>query len=232
MNNFFYDDTTVFNQYLDRANKLKQEILSSPNTQFDIKGQTYYISNSGDDNNNGKTYETPIKTIARLHQIDLQPGDAVCFKRGDIWRELLLTKQGVTYTAYGEGEKPILVRSPENGADKTKWKNVGGNVWEYQTVFDLDVGTLVFNHGEAHTTKWLVYKNADTQMQDYRTKTLWDGPETMTTDLDMWHNNSGHSGTDYKVYIYSEENPGKRFKSIEFLQKENKTLIADKFNKK
>jgi hypothetical protein len=226
MNNFFYDDTTVFNQYLDRANKLKQEILSSPNTQFDIKGQTYYISNSGDDNNNGKTDETPIKTIARLHQIDLQPGDAVCFKRGDIWRELLLTKQGVTYTAYGEGEKPRIFGSI-SGIGKDKWtKTDKENVWVFSDEIpsDRDVGNICINGGELWGIK--VSRNRFNRAPD--SKVVFNGRnrfysgghdffgyQDLKNDLEFFHDWRNN-----KLYLYcADGNPGECFESMELARK-------------
>ena len=54
-----------------------------------------------------------------------KPGDVVYFQRGDIWRgTVLFCREGVTYSAYGEGEKPIITSSPENGAGAEKWQLV------------------------------------------------------------------------------------------------------------
>lgn len=84
MKNFYYDDGTVMKEYLDRANALKESIINSPNTDFDIKGKKYYISNSGCDLSDGLSPEACIKTIEKLHSIELLPGDAIYFKRGDL----------------------------------------------------------------------------------------------------------------------------------------------------
>ena len=40
------------------------------------------------------------------------------FRRGDIWRGRILTKAGVTYSAYGRGEKPRIYGSPYDAAKK------------------------------------------------------------------------------------------------------------------
>lgn len=50
----------------------------------------------------------------------LKSGDAVFFERGGLWRGYLDCAEGVTYSAYGQGEKPRIYGSPENGADPNK----------------------------------------------------------------------------------------------------------------
>ena len=92
MKNFYHDDGTVMKEYLDRANALKKSILNSPNTEFDINGTKYYISADGNDENDGKSPETAIATIAHLADIELLPGDAVYFRSGDTCRDLLNLK--------------------------------------------------------------------------------------------------------------------------------------------
>ena len=54
----------------------------------------------------------------------LQSGDAVLFRRGDLFRGNLKTFSGVIYGAYGEGEKPIISASEENGAVESNWSLV------------------------------------------------------------------------------------------------------------
>lgn len=57
-------------------------------------GTAYYVSNDGDDNNDGLTPETAWRTLDKVSEscgfdgnAILQPGDAVFFRRGDIFRE-------------------------------------------------------------------------------------------------------------------------------------------------
>lgn len=79
-------------------------------------GTTYYISDSlGNDENDGLSEETPWKTIERLATVSLTAGDTVRFKSGDIWYGAFeLDVSGgekdnpITFTSYGEGEKPSL----------------------------------------------------------------------------------------------------------------------------
>ena len=213
--------TTDVSEYRSATEKRIEEIKNTPNMEIPKNATVYYLSNKGHDTNNGKSPEQAWESLERLADIDLKPGDYVLFERGSYFRGSFSTKTGVTYSAYGVGEKPIICASPEDGADPSKWTNVGGNVWVYETPFSKDVGTIVYNHGEAYSVKWLVYQNADGQMQEFKNKTIWFGYESMFGDLSMWHNNYGYSGTDYKVYVYSNKNPGERFDSIEFLIRNN-----------
>lgn len=95
-------------------------------------GTAYYVSNDGDDMNDGRTPETAWRTLDRVldangyyGRTDLQPGDAVFFRRGDTFR-MNETQEGhfdiivsnLTFSTYGEGDKPIITGSSENGAER------------------------------------------------------------------------------------------------------------------
>src|SRR5512139_2393707 len=79
---------------------------------------TYYVSTSGSDSNNGFTTGAPFKTIAKVNSLNLQQGDKVLFKCGDVWRGemLMITKSGVSgnpivfgsYPTSDCANKPIL----------------------------------------------------------------------------------------------------------------------------
>lgn len=76
-------------------------------------GTKYYVSTSGSDENDGKSPETPIKTLQKASEITLEPGDGLFFKRGDTWKgeQLVIRSSGtkdnpIYVSAYGEGEKP------------------------------------------------------------------------------------------------------------------------------
>ncbi len=124
------------------------EIRSTPNTEFSgIKGTTYYVSSSdGSDGNDGKSPEKPFKTATHAG-LYAKNGDLVLFKRGDTWRERWTAVSGVTYSAYGEGEKPIF-----NGnlfgdvANEKYWSLVEGtnNIWKFSEGTS-DVGNIVVN---------------------------------------------------------------------------------------
>lgn len=134
---------------LDRADLLRQTILNTP-TEIVVTGTSYYVSNSGDDRNDGLSPETAWATVDKVTKTKLNPGDGVFFKRGDVFREYVLNCQkGVTYSAYGEGAKPIITCSPENGAAPEKWTQYaetldGGKIWVYYRNM-RDCGTLVLD---------------------------------------------------------------------------------------
>ena len=71
-------------------------------------GRAWYISNNGNDKNNGKSPEKALATLRGLEQKNVKPGDAVFFERGGLWRgEQVLWIENLTYSAYGEGEKKL-----------------------------------------------------------------------------------------------------------------------------
>ncbi len=57
----------------------------------------YYVSSStGDDNHDGLSEANAFATIAKVNALNLQPGDRVLFKCGDVWHaeQLILSKSG------------------------------------------------------------------------------------------------------------------------------------------
>lgn len=152
------------------ADALRQTIVNSP-TEINVTGKCYYVSNNGDDNNDGLTPETAWATVKKVSEATLKPGDAVFFERGGIFREhVLYCQNGVTYSAYGEGPKPVITGSPENGADPEKWTLYGetpdgGKVWLYHRNM-RDCGTLILN-GDIGARKIAPY---------------WDGSDFVTED--------------------------------------------------
>ena len=74
---------------------------------------TYYVSNSGNDNNDGLTEATAIATIDKLNSLELNPGDKILLKSGDTFTGTFRpTDSGVegypiTLSSYGEGARPI-----------------------------------------------------------------------------------------------------------------------------
>lgn len=81
-------------------------------------GAIYYVSNDGDDSNDGLSPTSPWQTIAHVNDQELQPSDTVLFQRGDIWRgeTLSLNESGavdapITVAAYGSGARPRIFGS-------------------------------------------------------------------------------------------------------------------------
>ena len=170
------------------AEDRKRKILNTPDT-VSIKGTKYYVSADGDDSYDGLSDATAWKTLARVREAKLCEGDGVLFRRGDIFRGWIRTCPGVTYAAYGEGEKPKLYGWDKNLSDRSLWTLAPGtdNIWKYGERV-LDPGTLVFNDGEAHSRKLIpsyiggrfVCRDDESRPFDMRAE--------MTEDLDLyWH---------------------------------------------
>ena len=131
-----------------KADKMRNKILNSK-SEVKPTGTIYYVSADGDDANNGLSPRTPIRTLDKMNSLDLNPSDGVMFRRGDMWRGRIFTKAGVTYSAYGRGEKPKIWGSPYDAAVEGEWVTTSTpNVYMYSKELPRDVGTLVFNHGE------------------------------------------------------------------------------------
>ncbi len=226
--------TTDFLMEIDAlAEKRKCEILNSAD-EINIKGKTYYVSNLGDDANDGRTPETAWKTLNRVSEAELFEGDGVLFRRGDTFRGRVKTKSGVTYGAYGEGEKPRLFGWDKNLADNALWELYDENkhIWKLTEPI-LDPGTVVFNEGEYHSIKLIPsYINGRFVCRNDESK-LFDMREEMVRDLDIyWHFDSilttvPSKGEDFPIPEMSDKsfgtlylrcdkgNPARVFSSIE-----------------
>ena len=197
-----------------------EEIRETENMTIPSGKTVYYVSPNGNDSNNGRTPATAWKTLSKVSNASLPKGSYVCFERGGLWRGTLNAKAGVTYTAYGEGAKPMLYGSPENGADPTKWKRSDAeNIWYYVGSENWgDVGTLVFNEGESCAIKAIREWRDNGDVYNWTTGMPFNnGYKDLNQDLHFYHDPTGTK----RVYLYSEENPGNRFDSIEFNVKQN-----------
>lgn len=78
-------------------------------------GTTYYVSNSGNDSNNGTSTSTPWATIAKVNSFNFSPGDNVLFQRGGHWETTTLridnsgtSTNRITFADYGSGDLPTI----------------------------------------------------------------------------------------------------------------------------
>ncbi len=132
----------------------RKKAIREAKDEIRIKGTTYYVANDGCDENDGRTPKTAWKTMSRVSAADLKPGDGVRFRRGYLFRGSVLTKPGVTYCAFGEGEKPKLYGWDKSLADpalRTLYDEEH-HIWKYNEPI-LDCGPLVFNGSERHSRK-------------------------------------------------------------------------------
>lgn len=191
----------------ERAEALRSSILSSPNT-YDGAENAYYVSPDGDDGADGRSGKTAWKTLDRVNSFTgYRKGDCVLFRRGGEWRGQLNAKGGVRYSAYGEGDKPILTGSRRDIAFPSCWEETSvPNVYRCTETFDEDVGLIVFDHGRAWSTKAVVGVAGFAGSLD-----------EMSEDLTLYH---AHTPEDGALYLRSDEgNPGARFASAETAEK-------------
>ncbi len=152
-------------EILSLADKRRDKIINSETTitksNTFIQGKTYtgtayYIAKNGNDSNDGMSPETAWATISKVNSAELKYGDVVFFKRGDLWRggDQVWGQQGVTYSAYGSGPKPIISGSvAENAAAPDKWKlfyegKNGKKIWVYYRDL-LNCSGIFFNGGKS-----------------------------------------------------------------------------------
>ncbi|MBE6705686.1 MAG: hypothetical protein E7583_10505 [Ruminococcaceae bacterium] len=196
-----------------KAEELKNEILTSKSDYSEAYGNIYYVSENGDDNNEGLSPETPLKTLEKASSLDLLPGDAVLFKRGETFRGTLKGKQGVIYSAYGEGKKPVITNSLRNYADPDIWEETEvKNVYKLTIPLTNDVGVIVFNEGEAWSEKRIKGRPEFPQ----------GGLENLDVDLSMWHDIPKPLEETGYVYLRCDKgNPGRIYDSIEIATRKN-----------
>ncbi len=206
-------------------NKRIEEIRNTPNTKFEVTGTTYYVSASGNDDNDGKSEDKPFKTAAKASKT-AQSGDLVLFKRGDMWRESWSAVAGVTYSAYGEGEKPIFNGNTfGDAADESLWKLKEGttNIWEY-TNKTSDVGNIIINGGEKCIAKVTPSLSGSNYIIDHKAVTLNEMLSENETFVSIYAfvENGNTSVTEKTATLYvrcDEGNPGKIYKSMEIAQR-------------
>lgn len=212
-----------------QSRELKNEILNST-SKIEPYGNIYYVSNDGDDNNDGLTPETAWATLEKVSnsfEKDNKIQSFVCFKRGDIFRGQLIAASNVTYTAYGEGKKPELWGSLENGAGKDKWIKVENteNVWRYYTD-KMDVGSIFFNNTDQYAAK--LTPDIINGKYEYGYETLEDMQFVCLPAEEKAKDLRQATFKDILGPIYlrcNRGNPGEVFESIEFCERYYLLLI-------
>ncbi len=212
------------------SDRMKQDILNSPNTADiygdRITGKTYKISPNGSDNKLAHLGDvvlgpTPYKTIAGLtSNVTLKSGDAVLFERGSIYRGTFTVVAGVTYGAYGTGNKPILTQSAKNYANSSLWvETEWENVWKCTDQL-TNVGVIAFDHDVQNYGEGCY----DELYGIIMNKDLFNvtGPESLCGDLQFYSDIESGISAEGDLYVYSTGgNPGTRFSSIEIGEKAN-----------
>lgn len=175
------------------AEARKAAILGSE-TEVTYDGRAFYVSNAGDDSNDGLSPETAWASLAQVNDAGqngtLRPGDAVFFNRDDIWRGMsLICAPGVTYSAYGEGRKPCIYGSEENYSGEEKWTLWfdDGEVKIWQLYRDVsEVGNIVFNDGESYATRVYAYHNGKEWVVSGQDQRPFDAAVDLKDDLTFY----------------------------------------------
>ena len=114
-----------------------------------VTGTKYYVSQNGNDANDGKSENNPLKTVAAVNSLSLSEGDAVFFERGSQFRTEtpLNVVTGVNYGAYGTGEKPIISGSLKEYASESLWiASAYENIWMLSLPGNRQAGVITFNN--------------------------------------------------------------------------------------
>ncbi len=151
-------------------------------------GTTYYVDYSGgNDSNDGRSSSSAWKTISKINNSTLNPGDEVLFKRGETWREtLIIPNNSILFGAYGSGDKPAILGSEELGA----WTNSGSNRWS--TSLSIEPISVWFVSNDSSVNWGIKKSSAGSVTQKYE-----------------WHWSSD------TLYVYSSGNPQTAYRSIE-----------------
>ena len=229
----------------DQVEALVQEkvsaIRATDNTNISSRtGSIYYVSNDGDDNNNGLSESSPIKTLDKLQQMfsdELIPDHStILFRDGDTFTGRVdVNANDILLGSYGDISlgKPVLTRSPFNGAKVGTWTEVKPNIWKFSNndsdkVFGYDVGMVTMycdsnnnNCSKSMTTldRKFEFGQKITTNSSYDETDLDNVIDTLLThDLEFYHGghayNNSTRGT--ALYLYSTVNPSERFDDIEF----------------
>ncbi len=227
---------------LDRkADEMWEKIMNTA-SEYEAKGRIYYVSENGNDEADGLSEDTAWKTPAKVGEAELNEGDVVLFKRGEIFRGILKTKPGVTYSAYGEGEKPGLYGFCENAAGADKWvlDDAENHIWRYYAKVE-EIGGIVFED-EFAALKLIPYFGDGAYRVSKETMELFDYRRALDEDykffVDLSENIDERTGMpklglEFKGNLYlrlSEGNPGELYSSIEFLSRHNGVAVGTNNN--
>lgn len=188
-------------------------VESTSNYKINEDSTVYYFSNSGSSLNDGLSPQSPKSTLYDLkHEVKLKEGDVVLFERGSIFRGTIVARSGVTYSAYGEGAKPIICGSTQDYGSPGLWKES-----EYENVYICNkrinnAGNIVFDN------TWILGDYEQT-LGNLRVLGLdgFTGPQDLDKDLDFYCDIENKT-----LYLYSSQgNPGERFETIEICERED-----------
>ena len=132
-----------------KAQELKNSILNSE-SEYPTDGTVYYVSENGNDSNDGLSPASAIKTLDKASNLPFNAGDTLLLERGSEFRgHLVIKNDNITVSAYGKGKKPLINGSPENGAKPHYWTLLEGteNIYVYYKEL-REIGGICFDDGK------------------------------------------------------------------------------------
>lgn len=84
-------------------------IVPTPHLEF------YVSSSTGNDDNDGRSPDTPWKTLARAGSVQFVAGNKLLLKSGDVWNEPLVVNEHGAKKSFGTAENPIEISSYGKG---------------------------------------------------------------------------------------------------------------------
>ena len=172
-------------------------------------GRCWYVDPAaGDDTNDGREPSRPVRTYV---QRDFAAGDAVLFRCGSVFRDMLRTRDGqpdqpILYGAYGEGAPPVFLGSVPAGGDPALWVEERPAVWRYAGAFDSEICNLIFNGGEScGNLRW--------SLEELRHAGEWHFTGIgMSTSRDRQEREASVA---HALYLCAPDNPGRYYADIE-----------------
>ena len=155
--------------------------------------QTYYVDSfNGSDSNSGTKIYQAWKSIKRVNNVNLKPGDKVLFNKNCTWREeLRIPSNGseenrIYFGTYGTGDAPKIL-----GSDRISiWLYLSNNIWK--SPFKEKVGWLWFS--------------------EHNDSIVWGN---RVEEINMLQNEYDFYLDSNNVLIFSEGNPNDNYKSVE-----------------
>ncbi len=175
----------------------KAKIINSQDSLL-TTGRTIYVSEQGDDTNDGLSPDTPKKTLKHVRNMT-EKGDKILLKRGEMFRGFLCALDDVSIGAYGKGRKPIINGSEMNYAKPELWEETEHkNVYVCTKSFQ-NVGVILFN-------PTYEYGKYDEHYGDMWFKSV----EELHNEYDFYFDLNKN-----KLYVYCDKNPGEKYEDIE-----------------
>ena len=140
-------------------------IISSVFLARNADATNYYVSNSGNNSNNGTSPSTPWATFANVNTLTFSAGDNLYLACGSTWNEGLSVQGSgssgspINITSYGSGSAPVISLSNEDTDVCLAVTN--GSYWTISglELSDANVGILFYYSSGTFGSSGIVIKN-------------------------------------------------------------------------